>query len=142
MIKHLVRLKSLTLKQWQLLLSAFLLLPLCCLFLQLLGFNRTRSIVARIRPSQFSHSKKEALELGYQTSRLVSVAVKYGIYQPTCLAHSIALWVLLLRQGIDANLRIGVQSINNNFNAHAWIELNGDVLNDSADVSQRFMPIL
>jgi hypothetical protein len=45
-----------------------------------------------------------------------------------CLQRSSALTCLLRRQGIAAQLIIGAQRLP--FRAHAWVELNGEVVND------------
>jgi hypothetical protein len=50
----------------------------------------------------------------------------------------LTLWWLLRRRGIDGELRIGVRKVAGQFQAHAWLEYCGAVLNDRADVSQRF----
>src|SRR5258706_10193270 len=44
------------------------------------------------------------------------------------------LWWLLRRAGIAGELHIGGRKSGPRFEAHAWVELEGKVLNDSADV--------
>jgi Transglutaminase-like superfamily len=51
----------------------------------------------------------------------------------------VLLW-LLNRRGIPARLRIGVRKEEGELEAHAWIESGGVVLNDTADVSERYRP--
>ena len=48
-----------------------------------------------------------------------------------CLPRSLAIYVLLRRQGVPATLRIGVKRFP--FAAHAWVECLGEVLDDSID---------
>jgi hypothetical protein len=48
------------------------------------------------------------------------------------------LWWLLLGQGIHADLRIGVTRPQGQFEAHAWIEYQGVVINDRQDVGRRY----
>jgi hypothetical protein len=45
---------------------------------------------------------------------------------------------LLRRRGIAGDLRIGVRKEAGRFEAHAWVELGGRVLNDNEDVGERF----
>lgn len=71
-----------------------------------------------------------------RTARLVAVAAHFA--GGTCLARSIVLASLLERQGIPADLRVGVRKKPNGFEAHAWVEACGMVLNDGPDVRERF----
>ena len=48
--------------------------------------------------------------------------------QALCLQRSSALTCLLRRHGVPANLIIGAQQLP--FRAHAWVELEGRVIND------------
>ena len=59
-----------------------------------------------------------------------------------CLPRSIAIYVLLRRQGVPATLRVGVKRFP--FAAHAWVECLGGVLDDSIDDWQHepYVPIL
>ena len=57
----------------------------------------------------------------------------------TCLSRSLALRKLLDRQGIRADLRIGVGSGSREFRAHAWLEINGKPIGgESGDGYQVF----
>lgn len=51
-----------------------------------------------------------------------------------CLQRSSALTCLLRQQGIAAQLIIGAQRLP--FRAHAWVELNGEVVNDKPYVRE------
>ena len=54
--------------------------------------------------------------------------------------QSLALWWLLRRQGIASDLRLGMRKDASRFEAHAWVEYLGRVLNDRNDVHRRFAP--
>ena len=54
------------------------------------------------------------------------------------MQKSLVLWFLLRCQDIDSELRIGVQRNQGEFQAHAWIERGGIVLNDSPTVRQQY----
>jgi Transglutaminase-like superfamily len=56
----------------------------------------------------------------------------------TCLARSLALSRLV---GDDAFVCIGVRPGERELDAHAWVELDGAVLNDAADVRARYAVI-
>jgi len=52
----------------------------------------------------------------------------------------LALWWLLRRHGVSAELRLGARKQSNRFEAHAWVELDGAILNDSAAGDVHFVP--
>ncbi len=69
---------------------------------------------------------------------MVNIAAAYGLYRATCLPRSLTLWWLLGCQGISTELRLGARQVAGQFEAHAWVEYQGAVLNDTEDVQQRF----
>ena len=56
--------------------------------------------------------------------------------QALCLQRSAALTCLLRRHGVRANMVIGAQQMP--FRSHAWVEVNGLVVNDKPYVSEVF----
>ena len=48
------------------------------------------------------------------------------------------LWWLLRRDGVEGELHIGARKEGTEFKAHAWVELGGEVLNDSAEVHNHY----
>ena len=58
-------------------------------------------------------------------ARMEAAAARHLPFQPNCLEQSLALWWLLRRRGIPADLRIGVRKDAANFEAHAWVEAGG-----------------
>jgi hypothetical protein len=69
---------------------------------------------------------------------VVAIASRHAPYRGNCLSRSLTLWWLLLGQGIHSDLRIGVNRPQGKFEAHAWIEYQGVVINDRADVGRRY----
>lgn len=132
------KLQQLSRSELTLLVRALLLLPLMAVFVKLLGFRKVYSAIA---PSQNKkYNSKQDKEKAYAIARMVRVASHHGIYQPNCLQKSLVLWWLLQDKGIKSNLRIGVRKQEGGLEAHAWVEHQGDVLNDRSDVSQHFAP--
>jgi len=56
-----------------------------------------------------------------------------------CLSQSLALRYLLLRKGIESELRLGVSAGRDGLDAHAWLEKDGAVLNDHPSVVSRYV---
>jgi hypothetical protein len=121
--------------------QALVLLPLTALALWLVGFRRWQAALARVAPVEVSpdgRDEADAIREGRAVARLVDAAARHGPYRATCLPRSLVLWWLLRRRGIDGQLRIGVRKEAGRFEAHAWTEFRGTVLNDGEDVRERF----
>lgn len=76
-----------------------------------------------------------------QRVRLVSIAARYPFRWSLCLQSSLALQDWLNQGGVYPDLRIGVNKGGRRFAAHAWLELDGRVLNDRPRVARRFAPM-
>jgi Transglutaminase-like superfamily len=127
---------------WQersLLLQALMLLPFVAICLHLLGMGRTQYILARLCPQTTSRSPELLWPQTATTARMVAIAAHYSQLWTNCLKRSLVLWYLLRRQGIVSELRIGVQQGVEEFQAHAWIEYQNIVLNDTPNVRQHFV---
>jgi len=128
---------GLTHRERSLLAQALWLLPAVAIALQFKGLRFTQDLLLWLCPS--SQSIAEPIEPQiWTTVKMVKIATRY--YQPwaNCLKKSLVLWILLRSQGIISEIRIGVQRESTKFAAHAWVEYQGMVLNDSDDVHQRF----
>lgn len=60
---------------------------------------------------------------------------------PNCLVRSLTVWTMLTARGVASELRFGARREGGRTEAHAWVEVDGQVINDSPDVSERF-PVL
>ena len=80
------------------------------------------------------------LEHAERVSRLVEAASRDGLIHANCLQRSLVLWCLLRRQGISTDLCIGARKAAAGFEAHAWVQLDGAVLNDTGDMRERYAP--
>lgn len=119
----------------------FILLPLVTTSLKTIGFRRTQAWLALKTSRAFvplvEHTRTEV----WRTTHLVRSARRWHILPSTCLSHSLVLWRLLRWQGIDSDIRIGIRRrTSGEVEAHAWIEWNGEVLNDCADVAAHYVP--
>ena len=122
-----------------LLLQAFLLLPIVTLSLKLWGVKYTQAALVRLLPSaEISLQNSDRFSRITNTTRMVQLAAKYCQPWANCLKKSLVLWGLLRHQGIDSELRIGIRREVEKFEAHAWVEYQGFVLNDTRDVRDRF----
>jgi hypothetical protein len=124
-----------------LILRAALLLPLIEVGLRLLGFRRCKELIEKFSlRAQFPQVLPEDLqrEAALRAARAVRSIELHGPANPNCLERSMTLWWLLRQDGIGGELHIGARKEGGRFKAHAWVELGGQVLNDSAEVHQHY----
>jgi hypothetical protein len=124
------------------LLKALFLLPLAGLLLRLFRYQSVFSALQRIIPVKKREAGAEFMAEALRTAELVNIAAWRGLYDATCLRRSLVLWLMLRRRGIDSSLRVGVRMEEGVFAAHAWVEWQDTVLNDAADIGERFATLL
>jgi len=124
-----------------LILRAALLLPLTEMGLLLLGFHRWKELIEEF---SLSARRSRALpadsqrEMARRAVRAVRSAELHGPTRPNCLKRSMVLWWLLRREGVEGELHIGARKEAARFEAHAWVELEGEILNDRDEVHSHY----
>lgn len=69
----------------------------------------------------------------------VNRAARFGLFRPTCLEYAMALQRMLHRRRIGPGvIRVGVQLRDGVFTAHAWLQLDDQVLGESLSYVSRF----
>lgn len=111
------------------------LLAITTLCLRVLGFGRTGRLVARLAPPPGGDDSPDWSRVG-AAERAVARAAHYLPTDARCLAQSITLWWLIRRTDADPELCVGVRRADGRMKGHAWVELDGKVLNDRADVGR------
>jgi hypothetical protein len=116
-----------------------ILLPAVSVALKVLGIGRTyRALVGRcgrlLDDDISADERTRARRLAY----LIGVAARRGPFRARCLEQSLMLTWLLHRRRVRAELRIGVANLECRLSAHAWVELAGQVLNDSPSVAAKY----
>jgi len=107
--------------------------------LRIIGLRRSQGLLRQIASRRWTKSANtDVPNAARRTVSLVQMAARHTFGNPTCLPQSLVCWTLLRRQGIDGDLRIGTRKNGVEFEAHAWVEYKGHVLNDRPDVRQRF----
>ena len=123
-------------------LCALFEIPVVCLALRLVGFGRIHGFLLRFSSR---HPSQTLSELTLSQARRISELVLRATRElwprrVTCLRESLILWSLLLVRGLQAELRLGVRTLEGRLQSHAWVECQGVPLNDSPDVSREFEP--
>jgi hypothetical protein len=134
------KLRQLSVSSWLMLAVAAICLPITGAALRLLGFQRSCRFLARFDRAAMSieGASDDAIDEAKAMAEIVKIAARHGLYRAKCLTESLVLWALLRRRGLPVELRIGARKAENQFEAHAWVELNGIVLNDTHDVEDRY----
>lgn len=116
--------------------GAFVALALVDLLMKVLGFARFYRLVRGWPTRQGLTPGPGAAEALCAT---VDRAAVYYFKRAWCLQRSATTACLLRRKGIPAQLVIGVERFP--FYAHAWVEVDGRVVNDSPQVKKRYTVI-
>jgi hypothetical protein len=74
------------------------------------------------------------------TCEAVALATCFYWKSVLCLQRSVVLARLLRRRGVSARLVIGYRPLP--FMAHAWVEVDGQIVNDSSVYARRFRVLL
>jgi hypothetical protein len=113
-------------------------LPAIGLVLKLAGLRRTYLLLQHTGAGRAPRDAVTAVAEADAIARLVGVASRHGPYRASCLRQSLLLWWLLRRRRLPAELCIGVAKPAGGVVAHAWVELDGRVLNDPASVARDY----
>lgn len=121
------------------LLRAAVLLIAVAAMLRLGGLETTLRLLGRRLPAPLTASSIPPARIAEtrRTAELIGIAARRLPVNATCLRQSVLLWFLLRRRRLPAMLRLGV-AVAEAFQAHAWVEIDGTVINDSEHVAQRF----
>ena len=124
-----------------LVIRAMFLLPIVTTSLKTVGLRKTQSWLARNSPGPTVPLTEQTRANVRRAAQMVALACRRSPLHSSCLPRTIVLWNLLRRRGIATDLRIGARSNSQGeFQAHAWLEWNGEVLNDVADVRRQYRP--
>jgi hypothetical protein len=98
----------------------------------------TRHKIIRQWPIANTSYQREGAELP-QLSEAVNAAAVWYPKQTLCLQKASVTTSLLRQHGFQADMKIGVRK--QPFHAHAWVEVDGQVVGDHANVRKYFREI-
>ena len=137
MAARIAKLRALSWRDWKILLAGSFLLPWFWAGSRILGFPRFQAWLDHGRLVEGpTRTKEELAAIG----AMISIAARYSPCPANCLTRSLLLGWLLRRRGVCSDLRIGVRLDQGELQAHAWVEYEGEPINDAVDIAQRFMP--
>jgi hypothetical protein len=110
--------------------------------LRVFGFRCWKEFLER-RAERPNGKQTEQDASGVSAKRIVQLetaATRNLLFKTNCLEQSLVLWMLLRRRGFPAELKIGVRKDGGEFEAHAWVELDGEALNNESEENREFVP--
>lgn len=118
---------------------------LVALGLRLRGYGRLKALLERTSPLGDAGRRDAGSGSGLgervqRVAEVVDISLRRGPFGGTCLERSLTLWWLLRRRGVESRLRFGVRR-EEEFEAHAWVEIDGVILNDQSEPDSHFAPI-
>jgi len=106
------------------------------------GFRATQAALQNFsvpsKTEKLIDERRASGERAALAARMVNAAARYSPGRATCLEKSLALWWLLRREGMASSVRIGARKTLGKFEAHAWVEREGVVLNEPADAHRHY----
>ncbi len=132
---------ELTRQERFILIGAMVLLPIVRI-IRIVGFKRFKKFLSSlpVTSCKTGLDNKPIPESARQAARMVAVAASHIPARFSCLDRSLVLLKLLRQMGIDGELHLGVRKDRGIFEAHAWVELNGEILNDVKNIREQFGP--
>lgn len=126
-----------------LLLQAAALLTALRVLLRTAGLRRVHAVLSRsARRAAVAGGRAWSSPREVQAAvHLVAMAARRTPASTTCLHRSLALWWLLRRRGVDCQLRLGARRQDERFDAHAWVECDGEVVNDDPQKVREYAPL-
>ncbi len=136
------RFASLTFADWSLLVQAALLVWVTGMLLHFLSLKRLRWLAAAIASPFALVNRRRPVPAG-RIAWAVAAAARRSIFGSTCLTKAIAGQALFSSFGYRTKLRVGGKRVDGAFEAHAWLELNDDVLlGGPRSVTAQYTPFL
>lgn len=140
-IDTLRRIRHLPRRELRGLFRAYVGLAVIDLLLRLRGFRHVASLHAP-EAAQSMASMTPEQRCGVQRYvRWIDTASRYHLLPARCLHRSLLLQRWLCHDGFQSELRIGVRREQHALQAHAWVELDGQVVNDSPASVAEFAPL-
>ena len=122
-----------TLADWGLVIETCATLPLVSIGLMALGWRRLKTMLSRTPTTGPRDGEFE-----WQAARITNAVGRRMPIPATCLQRSVTLWWTLGRRKIDSRVVMGARKDQSDFHAHAWVEVDGVVINDRQDLRETF----
>jgi hypothetical protein len=85
-------------------------------------------------------AEADALAVAQRIAHLQAVTAANLFFRTSCLEQSLVLCRMLRGRAMNADVRIGARKEANRFEAHAWVELDGTVIDGGGAEHLHFVP--
>lgn len=115
-------------------------LPAIVLSLKIFGFRGTKRLLSSLSPCP-ANRRCPNVGQARRYGKATNIAANKCLVAANCLPRSLCHWWLLRFTGCDSEIRFGVTKERKILQAHAWVEFDGQPLNDTLDVAERYLPL-
>jgi hypothetical protein len=115
-------------------------LPVMWAAVRLAGVHVCKAALAQPTGARHPISDSITLEAAQRIARLQAITAATLFPGMTCLEQSLVLFWMLHRRGMNPQFRIGARKDEGRFEAHAWVEMNGTVLDGRGAEHLHFAP--
>lgn len=101
--------------------------------LALAGYRRWKAAIEWLTPGAQAPGDSFArpeIEFARAIERWQMAAARHLPFKTNCLDRAMALWWMLRRRGVAAELCIGARKAYGQFEAHAWVEVGGAAIDE------------
>jgi hypothetical protein len=140
-IHRLKRFRSLSRADRWVLLRALVWLGLIDLALRVVGFQAVLNRVAASPIPETDSPGQSDVWRARHYARWLDVASRHHVVRARCLHRSLVLHHWLNQDGIPSQLQIGVRKDDGILKAHAWVEMDGQAVNDPPSTVSSFTPL-
>ena len=127
-------------------LASLTLLPPLTFALHLRGMAHARALAATLARALPAPGRElSARRVSELVASVADGLTDQRVPHFSCLARALVTCALLERRGERPTLQLGVRRDappSEQLDAHAWVELDGEVLSDGADVAARYAPLV
>lgn len=109
----------------------FLSYPFYLAIFRTAGFKRTKGYIEYRISKKNNSTSNVTFKAAEDISSTINLAASNFPLSSSCLEKSIFIYFILALNGIESDIKIGVDKDNNEFKAHAWVEKEGLVLKGS-----------
>ena len=120
----------------RLIFEAVVLPALVSLSFRLAGVARTQALLRRL--ARAKPALKDANGIVASARRAQRIVKKNFGIEGSCLTRSLTLWAMLLRRGVETDLRVGFRKNNGKLEGHAWVEYKDEPLNEGLGVREAY----
>lgn len=106
------------------------------------GFQEVVRTTESARKAGNGRTAKAGLRRARRYARRIAQAARIHPAPARCLHQSLVLHSWLCREGFPSELKIGVAKVGSTLQAHAWVELDGHVVNDRRLGVAAFTPLV